>query len=100
MGVTWVTGSVGEMGETGVFGACSDDGLDGPCSRMGGNSSPGVKVLELKGGAISGCFLGRTRKDRACLEEALRSSMLDCSVGDAREQARSLVGGLDKVTVA
>lgn len=100
MGVTWATGSVGEMGKTGVFGACSDDRLNGPHSRMGGNSSTGIKVLELKGGAVSGCFLGRTRKDRACLEEALRSSMLDCSVGDAREQARSLVGGLDKVTVA
>lgn len=94
MGVTWATGSVGEMGETGVFGACSDNGLNGPCSLMGGNSSTGRKVLELKGGAISRCFLGRTRKDRAYFEEAVRSSMLDCSVKDAREQARSLVGGL------
>lgn len=58
-----------------------------------------IKVLELKGGAISRCFLGRTRKDRAYLEEAVRSSVLDCAVGDAREQARSLVGGLNKVTV-
>lgn len=33
-GVVWATGATVEVGEMGVFGACSEGGLDGPCSLM------------------------------------------------------------------
>lgn len=67
MGVTWATGAIAEMGETGVFASCSEDGLDEPGSLIGGKSSSGIQVLEAEErDCVGRCSLGRrTRWDRA-----------------------------------
>lgn len=58
MGVTWATGSVGEMGETGVFGACSDDGLNGPSHRWVGTAQL-YKGFRVEGRSYKQVLLGQ-----------------------------------------